>query len=257
MIGVLAALLLAALVCVRLGAWQLDRAEDRREQAAAREAAVAATLEPVPLDDVAAPQNGLTAAMVGMPVTVRGEFLREARQYLVPESGADGEEGVILVAPLEVSEGSGAGAVLPVARGWLPGQPAQWVAELDGVLAPPATTVELVGVLAAGEAAGEGSGEDGVLASVSPGQLVNLWRPPIYGGYLRVLSTEPGAPDVLAAPPPGSGAGGGGLPLQNLAYAAQWWIFGGFALAVWARLVRDEAGRWGRMASQPAGRDGP
>lgn len=254
MIGLLSVLLLAALLCVRLGAWQLDRAEERRQQAAAREMAAAAAVEPVPIDDLAVPQTALTGAMVGVPIRVRGEYLRDARQYLVAEPDAAGGPGAILVAPLVVTEGRGAGAVLPVARGWLPGEPAQWVGLLDDVLAPPATRVELVGVLAAGEAAGEGSGEDHVLASVSPGQLVNLWRPPIYGGYLRVLSPDNAAPSVLAVPLTASAEGGAGLPLQNLAYAAQWWIFGGFAIAVWVRLVRDEAGRWARMVPQPARR---
>ncbi|WP_230685068.1 hypothetical protein [Cellulomonas sp. JZ18] len=34
---------------------------------------------------------------------------------------------------------------------------------------------------------------------------------------------------------------GTGLNVQNLAYAAQWWIFGLFAVGLWWRLVRDEA----------------
>ena len=34
---------------------------------------------------------------------------------------------------------------------------------------------------------------------------------------------------------------GAGLNIQNLAYAAQWWIFGAFAVLLWLRLVRDEA----------------
>ena len=34
---------------------------------------------------------------------------------------------------------------------------------------------------------------------------------------------------------------GTGLNVQNLAYAAQWWIFGGFAIFLWLRMVRDEA----------------
>ena len=43
---------------------------------------------------------------------------------------------------------------------------------------------------------------------------------------------------MLLDPPTAPGAG---LNIQNLAYAAQWWIFGAFAVILWLRLVRDEA----------------
>ena len=43
---------------------------------------------------------------------------------------------------------------------------------------------------------------------------------------------------VLLDPPTKPGSG---LNIQNLAYAAQWWIFGAFAVLLWLRLVRDEA----------------
>ena len=43
---------------------------------------------------------------------------------------------------------------------------------------------------------------------------------------------------ALLDPPTKPGAG---LNIQNLAYAAQWWIFGAFAVLLWLRLVRDEA----------------
>src|SRR5699024_9991683 len=34
---------------------------------------------------------------------------------------------------------------------------------------------------------------------------------------------------------------GGGLNLRNLAYAGEWFIFGGFAVAIWWRMIRDES----------------
>ena len=42
--------------------------------------------------------------------------------------------------------------------------------------------------------------------------------------------------------------GGTGLNLQNLFYALQWWVFGGFAVLLWVRLVRDEAAGGKRRA---------
>lgn len=243
MVVLLVVLLLAAGVCARLGAWQLDRAAERSERAAARSAEAVEAASPVPLDAVVAPQTGLTQEMVGRRVLVAGEYLG-ADQYLVPEEGPGGAPGALVLSGLRVVEGGGAGAVLPVVRGWVDGAPQDWVAELapNGLLATPPGRVALVGALAGSEAAAGSSGDDGVLGSISAGQLANLWGSPIYSGYLRLVSAEPPqrGPLLTVPDPP---AQPGGLALQNLAYAAQWWIFGGFALAVWVRLVRDEAGR--------------
>ena len=244
MLVLLVLLLVAAGVFVRLGTWQLDRAVERSEQAAEREAAALAEAAPVRLDEVVEPQRSVTAQMVGRRVLVRGEYLVGADQYLVPEVAASGEPGALVVAALRVSEGGGTGAILPVVRGWVPGPAGEWVGELGpgGEVGVPTGTVDLVGSLAGSEAALAGAGEDGILGSISAGQLANLWGSPIYSGYLRLVSAEPGDSAVLR-PAPAPAAPAGGLPLQNLAYAAQWWIFGVFAVAVWVRLVRDEAAR--------------
>jgi cytochrome oxidase assembly protein ShyY1 len=244
MVSLLLVLLVAALACVRLGAWQLDRAAERSEQAAARAVQAEDAAPPVPLDEVVGPQAGFTAAMVGRRVSVAGEYL-DADQYLVPEEGPEGEPGAVVLAGLRVTRGAGAGAILPVVRGWVAGGAADWAAELgpDGDLAAPRGRVAVVGTLAGSEAATASSGADGTLGSISAGQLANLWGAPIYSGHLRLVSAQPPEPPELR-PAPGPGpSSGGGLALQNLAYAAQWWIFGGFALAVWLRLVRDEAAR--------------
>lgn len=246
MLGVLALLLVAAVVFGRLGAWQLDRATERGEQAAQRAADRAAVAGPRPLDDVVRPQEAFTADDVGVEVRVRGAYVPGAQQYLVAEAHDGGADGWLVLAAFEVGEGEGAGAILPVARGW--------VADPDGVaqalvaggdLTVPGGEVEVVGYLAASEASlavlPEGSGP-GVLGSVSSAQLANLWGSPIYAGYLRLASSDPSEVPALtpaSAPEPPRA----GLNLQNVAYAAQWWIFGGFALLLWVRLVRDEAAR--------------
>ncbi len=69
-------------------------------------------------------------------------------------------------------------------------------------------------------------------------QLASAWGTPIYTGYLVQSEPEPSTPILALGPPalPGSG-----LAWRNLMYALQWWIFGGFALAIWFRSVRDEA----------------
>jgi hypothetical protein len=114
-----------------------------------------------------------------------------------------------------------------------------------GVLLPPQSTFpgELVGRQAWVE--GEEVLPDGQTDSISTGSLVNAWGGPMYSGYLVLISSDPpqaspddGGPALLPRP---TIEGGTGLNLQNLFYALQWWVFGGFAVLLWLRLVRDEA----------------
>lgn len=238
MLGALVLLLLAALVCVRLGAWQLDRARERGELAAERAAAQAAQTAPEALADVLAPQTALTQDGVGRRVAVAGTYLPDS-SLVVPGREHEGEPGTVLVAALSVD-----GAVLPVARGWvpLPAEEALAATGPGGPLALPEGTVRLVGALAGPEAAAPGDAADGVVGSISAAQLVNTWGGPIYDAYLRLQDSDPAQPAAVE-PLAATGPQGAGLNLQNVAYAAQWWIFGGFALFVWVRLVRDEAER--------------
>jgi cytochrome oxidase assembly protein ShyY1 len=149
-----------------------------------------------------------------------------------------------VLAAFRVEEGGRAGAILPVVRGRLDGTGEDRSADLapNGALAVPDGRVRLVGTLSPGEASLDVPAGNRTLGSVSPGQLANLWGSPIYGGYLRLTSAEPPETSALA-PAPAPTRARGPLPLQNLAYAVQWWVFGAFALAVWVRLVRDEAAR--------------
>nr|BFF18892.1 hypothetical protein GCM10025730_24130 [Promicromonospora thailandica] len=48
--------------------------------------------------------------------------------------------------------------------------------------------------------------------------------------------------------------GGTGANLQNIFYALQWWVFGGFAVLLWVRLVRDEMAG-GRRGGPPTDAD--
>src|SRR5699024_122892 len=81
--------------------------------------------------------------------------------------------------------------------------------------------------------------EPDLVDAVSSAQLVNEWGGPIYSAHLRQISVapDPGSALVPTGPPEIADAG---LNIQNLAYAAEWWIFGGFALFLWWRMVRDE-----------------
>lgn len=218
MIGLLVLLLAIAAVCGRLGMWQLDRAQQRAAQSADHERVAA-----VDLSDVLAPQQALSGDLVGTTVVVDGTF--GADQVLVAGRELDGRTGHLVVTPLVLADG----AVLAVVRGWV-AEPA------DAAAFPaPAGVVQVRGRLAAGEAA---RGTGGEVTAVSPAELVNRWGGPIYSAYLVLEQVEPAQGDLTLLPEP---AAGPGLDLQNLAYALQWWIFGGLAVLLWLRMVRDEA----------------
>ncbi len=228
MIVLLVILLAAAAVCARLGVWQLDRAVQRGEVAAAAAAAEAATADPEPIETVLAPQTGFPSALVAHAVTARGTF--EDGQLLVPGRVLDGVEGVLVLSPFRVAT---TGAVLPVVRGWVPS-----LEEAAG-LAAPSGPVELTGWLQVGEAAGTGAAPSGQIDAISPAELVNLWSGPIYSGYLVLTDSSPAQEGPLEVLDPPRTSSSGGLNLQNLSYALQWWLFGGFAVLLWARMVRD------------------
>lgn len=210
MVGLLLLFLAVAGVCGLLGAWQLDRArEDGPTDADAPPA--------VPLPELLAPQEAFRGDLQGRVVVVEGEF--GADEVQVPGRFMEGRSGSWAVAPFTVAD---TGAVLAVVRGWVP----------DGAAVPtaPDGVVTLQGRLEAGEAATSAE-----ITSVSPAQLVNRWGGPIYSGFLVQDDPAPGL-SAIPAPEPAQG-----WDLQNLAYAAQWWIFGGAAVLLWLRMVRDEA----------------
>lgn len=245
MLALLVLLLAAATVCGLLGAWQLGRAEVRGHAAQERHDAELAAAAPVPLGDVLAPQESFRGELVARKVALTGRY-EPAGQVLVPDRVHDGADGYLVLTPLRVTDAGGAGAadasgaVLPVVRGW--------VAAPGDADVPPAGSVDVVGYLQASEQSGDGVA-DGRATAISSAELVGAWGGPIYTGYLVVVSSAPAQSAGLALLDPPR-TPGEGLNLQNLAYAAQWWIFGGFAVLLWWRMVRDEA-RGGRAEASP------
>ena len=244
MLGLLVVLLAAAAVCGMLGAWQLDRAEIRGSRAQAEHEAAIVAADPVPLGDELAPQTTFRGELVARKVTVTGTY-EASGQVLVRQRVHDGTSGYLVLTPLRVSDAGGtsgpdaAGAVLPVVRGW--------VATPQDADVPPVGPVDVVGYLQASEESGDGV-EDGEVVAISSAELVGAWGGPIYTGYLVLVASEPGQSGALALLDPPT-TPGSELNLQNLAYAAQWWIFGAFAVLLWLRMVRDEAR--GRPADEP------
>lgn len=223
MLVLLAVFLIAAAVFARLGAWQLDRALARGEARAQAEVAATASAPAEDLGEVLAPQTTFTSDLVARHITTVGEF--EGDQVVVLGRYHDGEQGVLALAPFRVAD---TGALLAVVRGW--------AATVDEISPAPTGDVTLTGWLQAGEAVGEGF-EGDTTDAVSPAELVNRWGGPIYTGYLVLESpTQTGL--AMLEPP---GRPDAGVDWRNLGYALQWWLFGLFAVALWWRMVGDEA----------------
>ena len=229
MLGLLALLVVAAVVCVRLGAWQIDRAYANAEASQASQELALELAQAVPLASFLEPGAHVMGADVGVPVTVTGSY-DPAHEVLVPGRAVAGEEGYLVVTPLRTTDG----AWLAVVRGFLPGTD-------DGAapVAPsaPEGVVELLGAVTAGEAYRPQQLPAGQVPSISPAYFAGVWGTPIYNAYLVLAEGE----DELVTVPRPALSDEGGANLRNLAYAAEWFVFGAFALVVWYRLVRDEA----------------
>ena len=241
MIVMLLVILVAAAVCVRLGAWQLDRAVARAEQGRAAELAAREEAPPVPIADIVEPQTHFTQEMVGRRVEASGTYIGPEffvpGQFQVdpgdPKNTDQWTYGYWLLA----AKRTDAGAVLPVVRGW--------VAEPDpAYLDAEGKRVEVIGYLDGSQAVGDPIEGDRI-GAVSSAQLVNAWTTPIYSGFIVLADSSPPVADPAGLPAPEAvpvpTLDGGGLNLQNLAYAAEWFIFGGFAVLIWWRMVRDQA----------------
>ena len=229
MLGLLALMVAATVVCGLLASWQWDRAH---RALTTRDDAPAMLGE---LQDVLAVGDPVTNDMVGELVTASGTF-EPAEQVLVPGRRIDGTDATVVVTALHLTTADGSVARLPVARGWVP---TEQILGPDGApdpaLAPPAPTgtVQVTGRLEASEAASAGI-EGGIASEIATPQLVNEWGGPMYAGFLAQTSSAPG----LSPMPSAQSAFTQGLDWQNIGYAAQWILFGGFFLYLWGRSVR-------------------
>jgi len=225
-LGVAALGLVVVAICVALGWWQWSRAHSQ---------AVAVAPEPlVPIAEVLAPATQAGKA-VGRQVSVEGTWTDDPA-VLVPGRSVDGQAAVFLVRALTVdaeSTGTGDTATLPVIVGWRPEDapmgpddgPAQ--VSLTGYLRPPEEATTASG--------GNNQPIPGAIWSdtISPAELAQTWPGPLYSA---VLSSYEGSASWQPLPPPPPEEH---LNLRSLLYALEWWVFGGFALFVAARWIRD------------------
>ncbi|WP_448073340.1 SURF1 family protein [Georgenia yuyongxinii] len=269
LVGIFVLLLAAAIISVRLGAWQLDRAAIRGAAEAEQAHAERLAADPVPLEDVLRAQTSFTAEELGRSVEVTGTFVPD-QQVLVPDRSVAGQDVDLVVTALRLTQGPDAGAMLPVLRGWVPadaittdgGSAAPRDAATAGLLAVPEGELTVAGHLDSSEAAVATDYPGGMVGAISSAELANLWGGPSFSGYLVQFTQAPDgtrtasdAAGLPHAPPPGM-AVETGLNIQNLAYAVEWVVFGGFALFLWWRMVRDEV-KYRREDAEPAGEPSP
>ncbi|MCX5207294.1 SURF1 family protein [Streptomyces sp. NBC_00237] len=221
---------LAIPFCIFMGSWQLGRFEDRVDSHRSAEAA------PDPARQAAVPLAKLLPVSTetsGKAAEVRGTY---GEQFLVPGRRLDEKDGYYVLGMLK----TGGGKALPVVRGWVAG-------DAEGAVPPAAPTgeVTVVGALQASEDArtdgvdASGGLPHGQVGIISSATLVNLVPYDVYDAWITQSSGQAGGLKAVPAVAPQ----GSGLDLkafQNLGYTGEWFVFAGFVLFMWFRLVRRE-----------------
>ncbi|MEV6168183.1 SURF1 family protein [Streptomyces sp. NPDC051954] len=228
--GINVFVLLAIPFCIYMGSWQLSRFEERvdshrgaQEKAASDKHEAARPLaELLPVDKETS----------GEQVTAAGRY---GKQLLVPGRELDDKSGFYVLTLLHTDEGK----ALPVVRGWLPGD-----ADSAKVPAAPSGEVTVTGALQASETPGQngvsaqGGLPAGQTAAISAASLVNLVSYDVYDAWVTLNTGDAGMKAV-----PAVAAQDTGLDLkafQNLGYTGEWFVFAGFVVFMWFRLLRRE-----------------
>ncbi|MFJ3231598.1 SURF1 family protein [Streptomyces sp. NPDC086787] len=228
--GINVFVLLAVPFCVFMGSWQLGRFEGRVQdhRTATERAASVRTEAARPLAELLP----VDKSTVGRRVTATGRY---GEQLLVPDRELHSKSGYYVLTLLRTD----AGRALPVVRGWLPGR-----ADAAKAPAAPSGEVTVTGVLQASETPGDngvsarGGLPSGQTAAISSSSLVNLVPYRMYDAWMTLDKGDSGMRAVPASAPAGSG-----LDLkafQNLGYTGEWFVFAGFVVFMWFRLLRRE-----------------
>ncbi len=239
----------AVAVCVVLGWWQWRSGNVVVSAPPAQQPVVA--VEEVVAAGAPDGRGVLVQDEVGRRVVVSGTF-DPAVDLRVPSRLVDDAVGSWVVGLVRSSAPDGSERGTAVVRGFVP----------EGAQAPPlpAGPVEVTGVVQPPEGSDTvpatralGPGEVRV---VSAADLVNRVDYPVANAYVTDTSPQAG---LVAVPPPDPGQATRRLDLRNLAYAAQWWVFAGFAVLLWTRFLRDDRRDREalRAAAEPAGPAGP
>lgn len=220
---------LLALLFIRLGLWQLDRLDERRESNAVIEArsaeqprALAALIGQIGMDP---------AELAFRPAIVEGEYRTDLEFFSIGRT-YDDVTGTLVATPLQLSDGS----LLTVIRGLVPagtqGPPAVGYE-------PPQGQVSLVGRLDDGEEPsrlGESDPEDGKLTSLSRLDLeyIDAWIEGDVLPILLLLDEQTPASEPAPATVPSEALTEG----SHLGYAVQWFAFAAIVVVGVGLLVR-------------------
>lgn len=215
-------MLVAVVAAGVLGFWQVEAWQERRDA----EARDLTTGEPVALSEVMGPDDPFPGDRVGQPVSVQGSWTAQGTVFVAGREH-DGVDGYWMVSPLELENG----AAIPVVLGWVEDpESAPDVSEVDA---------DLVGWLQPSEGTGATDDDptDDVLPQLRSADLMQLVDGDLYGGYVVARDGVAGLPpaDLTQLPEVGRFTA-----VRNLLYGLEWWVFGGFAVFLWWRWVRDE-----------------
>lgn len=218
-------LIALALVFVRLGEWQLDRLEQRREANQLME-----QHRQLPIVDYREVMGGeISDEAQWQRVEVRGTY--DAAQYQVRYRSLDGAPGIEVVAVLETTHGD----LVLINRGFIARESGQPDPEL--LPAPPSGEVDVVGYLR--------RSERGASNAITPNERrMRLINAPaiaadrgqeILDGYVSLIESAPdngSELQVLTPPPLEEG--------NHFSYALQWFAFSLIAVAGIIVLVRAD-----------------
>ncbi len=225
-LGLLGLVLVVGVAFVQLGRWQLGVAESTAHREAVEQARAQT---PAALTSVLEPRERFRGELSSRPVTARGRYAPEG-QLLVPDRRLEGRTGSWVITPFVVD---GTGATMPVLRGF--------VEDAAAAGDPPDGPLTITGGLAPGESPARIPVGPGELGSVDLSVLVNTWPGDLYNGFVFLESEDPSTGAQLTKVP--TPLGDTGIRWRNAAYAVQWWVFAGFALWLWWRMVGEEARR--------------
>ncbi|CAM5655550.1 SURF1 family protein [Streptomyces narbonensis] len=151
----------------------------------------------------------------------------------MPQRELDGRPGSYVLTLLKTDGGRS----LPVVRGWLP----------TGATAPAPPSARSRWWARSGPRRTRGRRvptpraglPEGQLGMISAAALVNVVNDDVYDAWITLTDSPSGL-----TPVPAEAAAGTSLDVkafQNLGYTAEWFVFAGFVLFMWFRLVRREA----------------
>ena len=228
----------AAVIMVMLGNWQLHRYQER--SAINHRIDAADSTRAVPLTSVVAAPTGAGTAganpgkgVAWTKVTASGRY-DPSKEIQARARTVNGDVGYEIITPLVLADGT----ALLVDRGWVP-TPAAGAAAPPVVPAAPGGDITVVGQIHLSESRPTPiEHRDGRLDTrrISVPHLAHEMPYPVYGAYLLLTSQTPANDQAFTK-----------IPIdhedswQNGGYAVQWWLFACMALFSFVWQARKEA----------------